>query len=326
MVERQDTTQAVDDGQGHGFSHKEIELDMLGDYLGKVRQAQDFDIKTASILTQIKPGYLESLEKGDWDALPSDVYIRGFIKTLARVYGLDEQAMIEQYEKEHGFTPKARPLQKNKTKINFNFTPKTIIVLVSLFLGVLGVGYVGNQIRSVLAPPFLELTEPAGDLTVKGNAVVLAGRVEIGADVTINEQIVLTDKNGQFTESLILSPGVNQIEVVARNRFNRESRVTRQVSAEEAPGPVNQPSLPVAVTIEVGPESAWIYMEADGVVVQRGTMLAGSTKTVSAAEEILLTSANAGSTKVTYNGKELGVMGREGEVIRNVEFTTTPLQ
>jgi hypothetical protein len=87
-----------------------------------------------------------------------------------------------------------------------------------------------------------------------------------------------------------------------------------------------QPQQPVVVTIEVGPESAWIFMEADGLVVQRGTMLPGSTKTVSAEQEILLTSANAGSTKVIYNGKDLGKMGRAGEVIRNVEFTTTPLQ
>jgi len=42
--------------------------------------------------------------------------------------------------------------------------------------------------------------------------------------------------------------------------------------------------------------------------------------------ELLCTSANAGSTKVNYNGKDLGVMGRSGEVIRNVEFTATPLQ
>jgi hypothetical protein len=308
------------------FTHQSIQLDTLGDYLYKVRNSLDFDIKTASILTQIKPSYLESLEKGDWDALPSDVYIRGFIKTLARVYNLSEEALIEQYEKEHGFTPKARPLQKPKTKINFNFTPKTIIVLVSLFMGLMAIGYVGNQIRSVLAPPLLELSEPGSDVTAQGNAVVLAGRVEIGADVTINEQIVLTDTNGQFTESLILSPGTNVIEVVARNKFNRESRVTRRVTAEEAAGVVDQPAVPVAVTIEVGPESAWIYMEADGVVVQRGTMLAGSTKTVTALQEVLLTSANAGSTTVIYNNKDLGLMGRPGEVIRNVEFRTTPLQ
>lgn len=308
------------------FKTKEVRIDTLGEYLKQIREQLNFDIKTASILTQIKPKYLESLEAGDYDSLPSDVYIRGFIKSLARVYNLEEKVLIEQYEKEHGFTPKARPTTNIQTKKQFNFTPKTIIVLVSLLLGVLAVGYVASQIRSVLAPPLLELEEPGEDITIQGNTLVISGRAEVGADVTINEQIVLLDRNGQFTESLILSPGLNVIEVKARNRFEKESVVSRRVNAELPQNVVVAPTAPVTVTIEVGPESAWIYLEADGVVVQRGTMLPNSTKTVTASNDVLLTSANAGSTKVIYNGKDLGVMGRSGEVIRNVEFTATPLQ
>ena len=307
------------------FQTKPVKIDTLGAYLKQVREQLNFDVKTVSILTQIKPKYLESLEQGAWDDLPTDVYLRGFVKSLARVYNLPEDDLIEQYEKEHGFTPKARPT-KIQTKSKLNFTPKTVIVLVTLFMSVLATGYVANQIRSVLAPPVLDLTEPGSDLTVQGNSLVIAGRSEVGADVTINEQIVLTDKNGQFTESLILSAGVNTIEVVAKNKFNRESKIVRRVNAELPQNTVVAPTAPVLVTIEVGPESAWIYLEADGVVIQRGTMLPGSTKTVTASSEVLLTSANAGATKVIYNGKDLGVMGRTGEVIRNVEFAATQIQ
>jgi hypothetical protein len=307
------------------FKTKQIKIETLGGYLRQIREQLNFDLKTVSILTQIKPQYLESLEQGNWDSLPSDVYIRGFVKSLARVYNLPEEALVEQYEKEHGFTPKARP-QRTAARPSISFTPRTIIFLVSLFVGVLAVGYVANQIRSVLAAPVLELAEPSADVTIKGNSLVIAGRAEIGADVTINDQIVLLDRNGQFNESLILSSGLNTIEVVARNKFDRESRVTRRINAEAEQAAVAAPTAPVSVTIEVGPESAWIYMEADGVVVQRGTMLPGSSKTVTAGTDVLLTSANAGSTKVIYNGKDLGLMGRSGEVIRNVEFAATPLQ
>jgi hypothetical protein len=306
------------------FKTKPVKIDTLGGYLKRIREQLNLDIKTASILTQIKPRYLESLEAGDWDSLPSDVYTRGFIKSLGRVYNLDERVLVEQYEKEHGFNPKI-PNQKKENKIKINFTPKTIIVLASLFIGVAAVGYVGSQVRSVLAPPLLELSEPSGDVTIQGNSLVVSGRAEIGADVTINEQVVMTDKNGQFNESLILSPGLNVIEIVAVNKFERESRLTRRISAELPQVPVSEPQLPISVTVEVGPESAWIYLEADGVVAQRGTMLPGSKKTLFAAESIILTSANAGATKVIYNGKDLGVMGRPGEVIRNVEFTSTPI-
>lgn len=309
------------------FKTKSVKIETLGPYLKQVREQLNFDLKTASILTQIKIKYLDSLEQGDWPSLPSDVYLRGFIKSIARVYGLNEDALIEQYEKEHGWTPLARP-KRFETNSKFNLTPKTIIVLVSLLLGALGVIYVGSQINSVLAPPLLELSEPVSDVSIQGNSLVIAGRAEIGSDVTINDQIVLTDKNGQFSESLILSSGVNVVEVKAKNKFNRVSSIVRHISAEPPQtATVDQPTSPVSVTIEVGPnESAWIYLEADGVVVQRGTMLPGSTKTVTAQNDVLLTSANAGATKVIYNGTDLGLMGRSGEVIRNVEFSATGKQ
>ena len=106
-----------------------------------------------------------------------------------------------------------------------------------------------------------------------------------------------------------------------RNKFGKTSNVKRTINAEisdQAP----KPKLPITVEVEIGPESAWIYLEADGVIVHKGTMLPGARKLISAKEDILLTTANAGSTGVVYNGKNLGKLGRAGEVVRNVEFTS----
>jgi len=150
---------------------------------------------------------------------------------------------------------------------------------------------------------------------------VVSGIAEIGADVSINNQAVLTDSSGQFTENLILSPGLNVIEVQASNKFGKISKVARTINSTVDQTKV-LPASVVNVTVNVGPNSAWVYIEADGVVVQRGTMLAGSSKIVQAKNEIILTSADAGSTDVTYNGKDLGKLGRDGEVIRNVEFSS----
>ena len=174
----------------------------------------------------------------------------------------------------------------------------------------------------MLAPPILSLDEPAADTTIDGNSIVVSGKGEIGAQVFINNQPVLADQTGEFTETLLLSTGLNIIEVTEKNKFNKVSKITRQITSQAVAGTA-VPSQSVNLTIQIGPNSAWVNLEADGVVVQRGTMLAGSTKTVSAKNNIVLTSADAGSTKVIYNGKDLGQLGREGEVIRNVEFSSS---
>jgi hypothetical protein len=307
------------------FKTKSVKIQTLGDYLHQVRTQLNMELKTVSLLTQIKPQYLEQLEKGNWNELPADVYIRGFLKSLSNLYHVDEQVLIDQYDKEHGFGQVKKPMAV-EPGWQIKFTPKTVIIITTILLSLAAVTYVASQISSVLTPPLLELNEPGNDGTVEGNSVIFSGQAEIGADVFINGQAVLTDKNGQFNENIILSPGLNVVEVLVKNKFNKESKVVRQVNADVKQTAAVDETEPVNITLEVGPNSAWIYMEADGVVVQRGTMLPGSSKTVAATESVLLTSANAGSTKVIYNGKDLGKLGRETEVIRNVEFSSAMQQ
>lgn len=306
------------------FQTKPVKIETLAEHLSLSRQKLNLDIKTVSLLTQIKQSYIESLEAGDFHRLPAEVYIKGFLKQLAQAYHLKESDLVDQYEKEQGFykkTPNSTPI--NRPKININ--PRNLVIAVAALL-IIGVGaYITSQIRSVLAPPVLEISDPASDVNVSGRNIVISGRTEIGADVSINNQVVLVDKNGFFAENLALSPGLNVIEIKSINKFHKESVAVRKINAKVEDDEPN-PSAAVNVTVEVGPESAWIYLEADGAVVQRGTMLAGSSKIVTAAKDILLTSANAGSTKVIYNGKDLGKLGRPGEVIRNVEFSAAEVK
>jgi cytoskeletal protein RodZ len=303
------------------FKIKQVKIDTLGEYLAQIRNQLNLDIKTVSVLAQIKPNYLELLEAGAYAQLPADVYIRGFLKSLANFYHIKEQILIDQYEKERGFES-TQVSSKTLNSERFSLTPKTMIIGGSLLVALIAVIYVGDQIRSVLVPPYLSIIEPGSDATVDSNSLVVAGKGEIGAEVSINNQPVLIDSTGQFTETLLLSPGLNVVEIVEKNKFNKVSKVVRQITSKAAAA---APAAPQAVnlTVQVGPNSAWVYLEADGAVVQRGTMLAGSAKVISAKSDIILTSANAGSTKVIYNGKDLGQLGREGEVIRNVEFSSS---
>ena len=304
------------------FKTKQVKIDTLGNYLKQIREKLNLDIKTVSMLTQIKPVYLEDLEAGAYDKLPADVYIRGFIKNLSQIYRVDEQAMVEQFEKEHGFTAAhERRAVLHPQKIWL--TPRMLILIISgvVFMGAFV--YVATQIRSVLTPPKLVINEPVGDETVKGNSIVVSGVAEVGADVAINNQAVFLDQNGQFNENVILSNGLNTIEITARNKFNKAATVIRKINAEVPQNTPPPTSLPINLTLQIGPNPAWVSIEADGVVVQRGTMLAGSSKSFSAKSDLVLTSANAGSTQVIYNGKDLGKLGRESEVVRNVEFSST---
>jgi transcriptional regulator with XRE-family HTH domain len=302
------------------FKTKEVKMITLGDFLLQERQSRGLTLKDLADQTHIKQIYLDCLEQSDFSKLPADVYVKGFLKNLAMYFNVEDKDLIEQYERERLGEKRLKKNEEVKDRLPFVFTPKTAIfaVVVIAFLGLLF--YLGVQVKSVITPPFLELKEPAEGSKVVGTSVIVSGTTEVGADLTINNQAVLVDAGGNFNENLIVSLGYNVLEVIAQNKFGRSSKIIRGIQAEPETSEVRQPEQQIKLEISIGPNSAWVYMEADGVVVQRGTMLSGSNKVVNANSEILLTTSNAGSTKVLFDGKDLGVLGREGEVLRQLEF------
>lgn len=60
----------------------------------------------------------------------------------------------------------------------------------------------------------------------------------------------------------------------------------------------------------------WVQVSSDNQPTFTGTMYNGDEKSFSAADKIDLVLGNAGGIDVTYNGKPLGAMGAEGQVVR----------
>jgi flagellar biosynthesis protein FlhG len=60
-----------------------------GPRLRRARLLRGLEIDRISAITKIKPVHLESLEEERFDALPSHVYVRGFVFAYARCLGLD---------------------------------------------------------------------------------------------------------------------------------------------------------------------------------------------------------------------------------------------
>lgn len=64
-------------------------------------------------------------------------------------------------------------------------------------------------------PLFLQVRTPENGSEVPSDAVVVHGVASLGAQVTINGEAVTVGQDGGFRGEAALSPGVNQIEVVA---------------------------------------------------------------------------------------------------------------
>lgn len=94
------------------------------------------------------------------------------------------------------------------------------------------------------------------------------------------------------------------------------------------PAPSSGPSAPAPEVAAAGlvldlqaRQSCWVAVQADGVKVMDRVLAEGESQTLSARDEIVLSVGNAGGLAYKLNGRPGVVLGREGEVRRNIVIT-----
>lgn len=69
----------------------------LCDYLRRGREARQMSLDDISRITRIPQRSLEKLEAGEFEALPADVFVRGFLRSYASCVGLDADEALRRY-------------------------------------------------------------------------------------------------------------------------------------------------------------------------------------------------------------------------------------
>lgn len=69
----------------------------FGDRLKRERELRGVTLEEVAGATRISPKFLEALENDRWDQLPGGAFNRGFVRSVARFLGLDEDSMVAEY-------------------------------------------------------------------------------------------------------------------------------------------------------------------------------------------------------------------------------------
>lgn len=292
------------------FTRKKVESLTLGEKLARLRTDTRLSLPEVSKAIKVQVKYLEFLERGQYERLPADVYVRGYLRSYARYLNLDENAMLRLYEQERNINQAIHP-EDSRTEKRFSM-PKTTFAFSSravamggIALVLLGVfGYLWFQFRQFTTDPLLALSEPNPNTIVEGKSVWLKGKTDRGTQITINNQATFVTPDGTFVEEITLQNGVNQIIVKAVNRFNKEKTETLQVEAryDEAPAVSSQDLalkqaeadglFRIALSIKEVPTK--VTLLADGVVVFDGVLSVGDPKVFEAKQKFTISTPNGG--------------------------------
>ncbi|MBI3421055.1 MAG: hypothetical protein HY006_03245 [Candidatus Sungbacteria bacterium] len=113
-------------------------------------------------------------------------------------------------------------------KQKFQLRPHHHVLMIGGLLAMLLGGYILFQGRDVFFGPRLSLIEPRNGALIEGR-VLVRGKTDPLTKVFINELESVSDKNGNFEEAIPFAKGFHVVEVVTKNRFNKEARVVRQI-------------------------------------------------------------------------------------------------
>ena len=209
---------------------------LCGAFLKKMRQEKGWSLEKVSDETKILLSILKNLENDEYENLPPPVYLKGMIKEYANFLKLDQEKVLQLYQKSNGrnlssgkydLLPKNRFLTYQSKFISFfkNVCPK---ILKYLFWGFI-LFYFIYEASFFILPAKIILYSPDRDFTTNQVELVISGKVIRGKRFFMKDQEISFEENGLFNEKIILAPGINNIQFRAVNILGYETILVRQI-------------------------------------------------------------------------------------------------
>ncbi len=211
----------------NGFKRKKIQNLTLGERLKRIRARKRISIKEVSKRTRIQTNYLEFLEEGEYDKLPADVYVKGFLKELADYANISESSLLKLYQKERRIKKNINQTGKKRKRKSFKIlpfaiTPKILSISLLLIVGASLIFYLYTKLDNFISVPYVVILSPEkNELSVNNNKITVYGKTDRNNKVFINEQSVLVENAGEFRNEITLKNGVNVIVIKAINKFDK---------------------------------------------------------------------------------------------------------
>ena len=273
----------------------------LGQYLREAREEKGWTLEQAAFKTRILYQYLKAVEDDNYEQLPAEVFAKGFVRSYARLLGLDELQILPRFDESGGqFYAKrdereqlTRRVREEARRKKANKLIVAGMVSVALVVLLLVTGHDRNRARPRMEPP-QEAPSPAN-----------------------SAQVI---PPGHSETPTRLEPAARS-ESAAREA---EQPATIEVERNFSPLLPLEGIVPdggkLVVEVEAV-ERAWILVQADKDPGQQVMLSPGERVRWSAEEKIRLTLGNAGGVRVSLNGKLQGPYGSSGKVVKDLVFT-----
>jgi cytoskeletal protein RodZ len=259
----------------------------IGAQLRERRELISLTLEEVERHTKLRAAFLKALEEGAFDKLPSPVQTRGMLANYAAFLDLDVEEILLRFA--DGLLARRRekyaetPREKIQTEVISSIPMWRAFIASDLIFGAL-----------MIAVLFA--------LAVWGVGRIVASQ----------------NKSAEPT-ALSIAEALADLPLPTPS----PAALATQIPAEENAAivtPLTEGDIPQALTANVvvqifALERAFLRVSVDGEQVFEGRLVPGEARVFEGETEVLVLTGNAAALRVSYNGRDLGLMGREGEVV-----------
>jgi cytoskeletal protein RodZ len=257
----------------------------FGEHLKREREMRGVSLEEIAGATRISTRFLHALENEAWDRLPGGVFNRGFVRTVARFLGLEEENLLAEYAlatRVPGATtiPAEPPHQPSSAR-----RAPWIALGVAVILALGGAGWYGWRWFSAR---HAELNAAASALPVSPAPPPV--------------------------------PAMAWTAPVSSPAPSAASPRTASPWAGLPPAPADIPQgvLPRELQLKIDAEKeTYLTVTSDGQRTFAGTILAGESRNFSAVSAFTVEAQDAGAIRLELNGQTLtpiGPLGQPGKI------------
>lgn len=274
-------------------------MELVGKYIKKARLKKKINLKTVASELNISLDLIKKIENDEFTEQVDKTYLIGYIRTYAKLLGLNEDYVIKQFKFQNFFSDRnffnklPKPLEKNS--INLFFAKRTFAFFSIIFISF--TFYFLFIKTNDMQPEFAIIPDLPVEMQSTIEQIEINSALNNAGTTREEERLSVIDKNAIIVEGNLLK--------------NESSAVASIVKDDQI-------KFMQTVTLKfLNP--TWIQLRnKQGDIVFSKLMNISDQYSYSIEDNLTLTAGNAGNVIVLINDDIRGKIGKKGEVIESL--------
>lgn len=295
VVEEKDETESKEEPPSQPLQPADMIFAEIGMQLRERRELISLTMEEVERHTRLRAVFVKALEDGAFDRLPSPVQTRGMLANYATFLDLDVDTILLRFadalqarrREKYAETPREKIQTQVKPSMPFlrtfiagDLIFGVAIITILVALAIWGVGRVVSLQEEQAEPTAPSIVDVLGD-----DDLLPTASAEV-TFVAVDDPALATAAAGEV-ESFVTEVGTSEVA----------ANVTVSVFALER---------------------VFVRISVDGEIAFEGRMAPGENKVFNAENQVVILTGDGSALRITYNGRDLGLMGGAGEVVSSV--------